>query len=99
MGALFTKLWCDPDYFIKTIVFTIGLAISLLQLVPGDAGTIGWYARLLGTPLLIAIGATSTYSSGITREEAAKLRALIPTKEKLDKEAPPEIATIVAAPK
>lgn len=84
MDAILKRLWNDPDFFIKSLVFGLGTLIAVLQVVPNEAlGGIGYWARLFGTPILLAIGATGR-GSGLSAEEAAKLRALLPTQSQMD---------------
>lgn len=88
MGKILDKLWNDPDYFKKTMSFAIALAAVILPVLPlGELGEVGYWLGKFALPIAVAIGATGR-GSGLTEEEAAKLRALIPTQEKLDKNAP-----------
>ena len=89
MGAILKKLWTDPDYFNKTLAFLIGVFFTVLPTLPlGELGQVGYWLGKIGLPFAIAWGATSHNRSGISAEEAAKLRALIPTQEILNRKAP-----------
>lgn len=88
MGKILSKLWNDPDYFKKTLAFAIAFVGAVLPVLPlGDLGEVGYWLGKFALPIAVAIGATGR-GSGLTEEEAAKLRALLPTQERLDKNAP-----------
>jgi hypothetical protein len=89
MGSILSKLWSDPDYFKKSLTVVLGTIAVLLPLLPlGDLGAFGFWLGKLGLPLVIAYGATAR-GSGLTADQAAKLRALIPDDATLNKIAPP----------
>jgi hypothetical protein len=89
MKPLLERLWTDTDYLTKTCVILLGIVVSVLPNLPlGDTG-IPYWIKQFGLPILIGIGATlKSGTSGITADEAAKLRALIPVQDVLDKRAP-----------
>lgn len=88
MGSIISRLWNDPDYFSKSAAFAIALLASLLPVLPlGELGPVGYWLGKLALPIAVAVGATAR-GSGLTPDEAAKLRALIPVQEVLDKKAP-----------
>lgn len=88
MGTILSKLWNDPDYFRKSVAFFIAFLGTLLPVLPlGEFGEVGYWLGKVALPIAVAIGATSK-GSGLTADEAAKLRALIPTQEQLDTHAP-----------
>lgn len=77
MGAILGKLWNDPDYFTKSLTVVLGFVAVLLPVLPlGDLGAAGYWIGKLALPVVIALGASGK-SSGLTPDEAAKLRALI----------------------
>jgi hypothetical protein len=89
MGAILRKLWNDPDYFRKSMSFVVAMAAVILPILPlGELGPTGYWLGKLALPIAIAIGATSK-GSGLSADEASKLRALIPTQAQLDRALPP----------
>lgn len=88
MKTILKKLWTDPDYFRKSTVVFLGLLVTILPLVPIDnIPTVGYWISKFALPIIYALGAT-VKGSGLTPDEAAKLRALIPSQEILDTHAP-----------
>ena len=88
MGAILRRLWNDPDYFYKSAVFLLATIAVVLPILPlGELGSVGYWLGKVALPIAIAIGATSR-GSGLTADEASKLRALIPTQAVLDKTVP-----------
>ena len=88
MGSTLKRLWNDPDYFNKSVVFFVALVAVIIPTLPlGEMGVVGYWLGKLALPVAVAIGATSK-GSGLTADEAAKLRALIPTQHVLDQVAP-----------
>ena len=88
MGSILSKLWNDPDYFRKTLTFMIATVAGIIPTLPlGELGAFGYWFGKFAIPLSIALGATAK-GSGLTPGEAAKLRALLPTDEQLDRIAP-----------
>ena len=88
MKHFFSNLWNEPDYFRKVVVFLVAFIPILLSTLPlGELGELGYWLEKVALPTAIALGATAK-GSGISKEEAMKLRALIPTQEILDKKAP-----------
>lgn len=89
MGPLLHKLWNDPDYLVKALTMLIGFVAVLLPLLPlGEFGAFGYWLGKLALPVVIALGATAR-GSGLTHDEAAKLRALLPTQVQMDKATDP----------
>jgi len=90
MGTLLTKLWRDPAYFQKTLAMTMAFLAVLLPTLPlGEFGAAGYWIGKLLLPVAVAVAARGQTHSGLTPDEAAKLRALIPAPDVLAKVAPP----------
>ena len=77
MGKILAQLWNDPDYFRKVVTLLIGGAAVILPVLPlGELGSFGYWTSKLLLPIAITLGATGR-SSGLTVDEATRLRALL----------------------
>lgn len=90
MRTILHNLWTEPAYFQKSIaVFVAGLAAFLPTLPLEEWGTVGYWLGKVALPLAVLVAARGGNNrSGLTQDEAAKLRALIPTQAQLDAGAP-----------
>jgi hypothetical protein len=89
MREIVRNLWCNPQYFQKSIVAACILAAVVLPQLPlGEMGPVGYWIGKALLPLAVVVAARSRQGSGLTTDEAAKLRALIPTQAKIDEHAP-----------
>lgn len=89
MRTILRNLWTEPAYFQKSLaVFIAGVAAFLPTLPLEEWGAVGYWLGKVALPLAVLVAARGREHSGLTADEAAKLRALIPTQAQLDAGAP-----------
>lgn len=78
MGAILAKLWNDPAYFQKTLVFVFASVAVILPVLPlGEMGAVGYWLGKAAIPVAIALAARNTVPSGLTPDEADAFRRFL----------------------